>query len=234
MRLAVVLTVYERLEHFHNQLTQLAEQSNKNFDLYICNNSETEIETPLGQTFHYVNKYKMYGRFFLIRDHILPKNYDAILILDDDEILPKNLIDQCHKQFNPTMVKSFWAFETSVDYWFRRRLKGQAEGDYAGTGGHLSPIDLWCIPEVYEAPPQYWIIDDLWLSYCILKHTNYRIRNLEVGIKFVDDEGSNATYKKIRNLKSEFHKEHIIPHRPKKQSYSPTRQAAHRKAQRPR
>ena len=149
----------------------------------------------------------------MIRDHILPKGYDAIFTIDDDETLPVNLIDQCFRQFEQTSVRSFWAFRTFDDYWKRKRIRGSETGDYAGTGGMLSPAELWDIKQIYEAPEQYWIIDDLWLTHCILKYSSYAIKPLNVSMGFIQSEGTKATYKKIKPLKSEFHREYIIPYR---------------------
>jgi len=212
-RLAVVLTLYDRLEYLDRQILELSAQNNQDFDLYICNNSDQDISFPGARIYNYSNKYKMYGRFYLIRDHIATGDYDMVLLVDDDEIFPPTLIDQCYEQFDENVVKSFWGFQTYRDYWIRDRLRGDRKGDYAGTGGLLSPIALWRIPEVYEAPEEYWIIDDLWLSYCILKHTDYLIMGLNVPITFYPDESKKATYLSIKPLKSEFHREYIIPYR---------------------
>jgi hypothetical protein len=155
----------------------------------------------------------MYSRFYLIREHIASSDYDMVLLVDDDEVFPPSLIEECYRQFDERIVKSFWGFQTYQDYWIRDRLRGDRKGDYAGTGGLLSPIALWRIPEVYQAPEEYWIIDDLWLSYCILRYTDYSIMGLNVQITFYKDEGKKATYLSIKPLKSEFHKEYIIPYR---------------------
>ena len=212
-KLAVILTVYDRLEYLDRQIAELAAQQNINFDLYVCNNSDRDISFPGARIYNYRNQYKMYGRFYLIRDHIVPAGYEMVLLLDDDEVFPPSLIEECYRQFDPTSVKSFWGFQTYKDYWMRARLRGNRKGDYAGTGGLLSPIELWYVPEIYEAPEEYWIIDDLWLSHCILKYTNYSIMGLNVGMSFYPDEGKKATYLSIRPLKSAFHREYIIPYR---------------------
>jgi hypothetical protein len=149
----------------------------------------------------------------MIRDVILPRNYDLILTLDDDQVLPANLVDQCFRQYKPGTIKSFWAFQTFKNYWDRSRLKGSSTGDYSGMGGCLAPAKFWELPEIYEAPKQYWIIDDLWISHCILKYTDYHIMPLNVQIKFIASEGTKATYRKIKPLKTEFHKQYIIPYR---------------------
>lgn len=217
MKLALVLTVFDRLEYLPTQLKQIKNQSRQDFDLFICNNSNQNIDhlkeiIPF-TVVDYANKYKMYSRVFLIRDHIIPRGYDLILTIDDDEILPPNLIDQCFRQYKPGTIKSFWAFETFSNYWDRRRLRGAQTGDYAGTGGMLTPASFWSLQQIYDAPSQYWIIDDLWICHCILKYTKFDIMPLNVKIEFIPEEGKKATYVKIKPLKTEFHKEYIIPYR---------------------
>ena len=213
----MVLTVYNRLEYLDRQISELGAQHNQDFDLYICNNSDQDISFPGAHIYNYRNRHKMYSRFHLIREHIANADYEMVLLLDDDEAFPPSLIDDCYRQFDDSVVKSFWAFQTYRDYWIRDRVRGNLKGDYAGTGGLLSPIGLWRIPEVYEAPEEYWIIDDLWLSYCILRYTDYSIMGLNVPITFYPDEGKKATYLSIKPLKSAFHKEYIIPYRKAKQ-----------------
>ena len=225
MRLAVLLTVYERLDYLPDQLNQLKNQTNKNFDLFICNNSNNSVKElqeiiPFTEVM-YKNKYSIFGRIFMIRDYLLPEDYDAIFTIDDDETLPRNLIEQCFKQFDPKAIRSFWAFETYKDYWDRRRLKGSQTGDYAGTGGMLASTDFWRLDAIYEAPEEYWIIDDLWISHCALKHTDYVIKPLNVSMGFIPNEGTKATYRKIRPLKTQFHRKHIIPYRKNSKGASP-------------
>lgn len=217
MRLAVLLTVYERLPYFPEQLKQLKAQTNQDFDLWVCNNSPEDIgHHGLVYPFRYVdyhNESSIFGRIFMIRDFLLAEGYDAILTLDDDEVLPVNLIDQCFRQFEPDAIKSFWAFETSTDYWTRRRLKGAETGDYAGMGGCLTPAEFWSLPAIYSVPEHFQIIDDLWISHCALKYTDYKIKPLNVAIKFISSEGTKATYKKIRPLKTAFHRDYIMPYK---------------------
>jgi glycosyltransferase involved in cell wall biosynthesis len=217
MRLAVVLTIYDRLEVLPEQLKQLANQSDKDFDLWICNNSTKNIEHLKKiidfESVTYANKYIFFGRIFMIRDHILPKGYDAIFTIDDDETLPANLIDQCKRQFHPNAIRSFWAFKTYDDYWKRKRLKGSQTGDYAGMGGCLTPAKFWRLEAIYEAPEECWMVDDLWISHCVLKHTNYAIKSLNVSMSFIPSEGKKATYRKIKPFKSEIHEKYIKPYR---------------------
>jgi glycosyltransferase involved in cell wall biosynthesis len=208
-RLAVFITVYNRLEYLHNQLEQLAAQNNKKFTLYIVNNSDADIDVPQAEhVFNMRNEKSIYGRFFAIQE--VHKRHEIILNLDDDEILPMVLTNHAYRQYSSEAIKSFWAFQLADDYWTRRRLRGTEIGHYAGAGGLLAPSELFALPELYQAPKEYWIIDDLWLSHCIHAYTDYEIRSFNVPIKFIED--NKATYRSIKQLKSDFTKEYILPY----------------------
>jgi hypothetical protein len=47
------------------------------------------------------------------------------------------------------------------------------------------------------------------MSHVILAYTNYKIRYFPVPVRFLDDD--KATYKKIRQKKSDMAKKYLIP-----------------------
>jgi glycosyltransferase involved in cell wall biosynthesis len=208
-RLAVFITIYNRLNNLDAQLEQLANQNNNKFTLYVVNNSDKKIKIPEAEhVFDMHNKKSIYGRFFAIRD--VRQHHEIILNLDDDEIFPAVMVDYAYRQYSSSAIKSFWSFEIAGDYWTRRRLRGDQVGHYAGAGGLLAPSEFFSLPELYQAPKRYWIIDDLWLSHCVHKYTDYVIRPFNVPIKFIED--NKATYRSIKQLKSDFTKEYILPY----------------------
>ena len=212
-RLAVFLTVYDRLDNLDRTVAELKEQLNKDFDLYVVNNSKVNISKLIDYPCTIINqgnKWKMYGRFFAVRDVLRSKQHEIIAFLDDDIAIPRNYTDYCYRQFDPGAVKSFWAFRIYKDYWDRKKLKGNEFGHYAGAGGLLAPSELFSVPQLYDCPKEYWIIDDLWMSHCIAAYTDYPIRIFNVDVKLLDDR--KATYLKIKPLKSEFTKEFILPY----------------------
>ena len=212
--LAVFLTVFNRLENLQQTLDSMRGQTNKNFDFYIVNNSDRDIMELIdipATVLDMKNKYSIYGRYFAVRDVLKKFRYDIIAFIDDDERIPSNYADYCHRQFEPTAVKSFWAFEIADDYWNRKKLNGQRKGHYAGAGGLLAPSELFDVPQLYQCPPEHWIMDDIWLSHVVLAYTNYDIKIFNVNIKFIEDQ--KATYKNIKPLKSEMAKKYILPYK---------------------
>jgi len=207
--LAVFLTVYNRLEYLDDQLEQLKNQNNKNFNLYIVNNSDTDLDVPQAEhVFNMRNEKSIYGRFFAIQE--VHKNHEIILNVDDDEIFPQVLTEYAYRQYSTEAIKSFWAFRISGDYWTRRKLSGSELGHYAGAGGLLAPSEFFTVPELYQAPEEYWIIDDLWMSHCVHAYTDYVIKPFNVPVKFIEDK--KATYRSIKQLKSDFTREYILPY----------------------
>lgn len=210
-KLAVFLTVYDRFENLQQTLRSLHNQLNKDFDLFIINNSDRDIESLVNiecQIINMRNEYNIYGRFFAVRD-VLWHGYEIIAFIDDDIIIPPTYTKLCYVHYEPEYIKSFWAFEVATDYWVRKKLHGARNGHYAGAGGLLAPAEFFKTPELYECPPTYWIMDDIWMSHVILAYTNYKIRYFPVPVRFLDDD--KATYKKIRQQKSDMAKKYLIP-----------------------
>ena len=212
-KLAVFFTVYNRFENLERSINLFKMQTDKRFDLFIVNNSNRNIDSLVDidcEIIDMKNKYKHYGRYLAVRE-ILDRGYEMIAFLDDDIIISSKYISDCYRNFEPQYVKSFWAFEIATDYWVRKKLRGSTNGHYCGGGGLLAPVDLFQVPQLYECPEEYWILDDLWMSHVILAYTDYKIRFFPTPAKLLDDH--KATYKKIKPLKSEFTKQYILPYK---------------------
>jgi len=211
-KLAVFLTIYDRFENLAQTIRMFHNQLNKDFDLFIVNNSDKDVRGLINiecEIINMHNKYNIYGRFFAVRD-VLDRGYEMIAFLDDDIVIPPTYTKLCYMHFEPQYVKSFWAFELATDYWVRKKLTGTRNGHYAGAGGLLAPAEFFREPELYECPPAYWIMDDIWMSHVVLAHTDYKIRFLPIPVRFLDDD--KATYKKIRQQKSDMARKYILPY----------------------
>jgi len=153
-KVAVILCVFVRLENLEMTLNKIKDQTNKDFDFYICDNSNKEQKviglikkhTPnLGVNLSiksYKNEFKQFSRFLLARD-LAEDGYEKIIFFDDDEILPLTFIDECLTQYEPGTVKTFWAHKINKIYKKKIKLKNDEIGNYAGTGGLICDSSIF-------------------------------------------------------------------------------------------
>lgn len=217
--LAVILSTYQRLENLKKTYKDLTKQTNKNFDLYICDNSSNDphlLNTTKKNSKNfdynvfikeYNNKYSIFGRFFLANE-LAQQKYKMIVFIDDDQIIPESFIDDCYNQYEDDIVKSFYAHFIEGDYWKKQEINSYEEANYAGGGGLLCNAEIFLDDQFFKCPEQYYILDDLWLSYYILKMTDFKIKKLNTPIKFIVDD--KATAKGLKAMKREFSDKYII------------------------
>jgi len=215
---AVILCVYIRLENLSNTLSSLEKQSNKDFDIYISNNTNGRHNRKINEValkrlngfnfkiFEHSNEHKQFSRFFIARD-LAKEGYERIIFIDDDEIIPSTFVQECNDQYDPQLLKSFYGHIVEDNYWKKRKLIPGEYGNYAGTGGLVCSAKLFLDDKFFECPEKYYIIDDLWLSYFVLKHTDYKIQLLDTKIEFIKD--GKATAVGLTDVKQSFYKDFI-------------------------
>jgi glycosyltransferase involved in cell wall biosynthesis len=212
------MCTYIRFENLSGTLDCINNQTNKDFDFYIVDNSNQnekllkyldKFKGNLNISVHnYLNEFKQFARFLLARD-LAEQGYKKIIFIDDDEIIPNTFIQECHKQYEKKYIKSFWAHKINLKYKKKIKIEGDELGNYAGTGGLVCDAKLFLNEDFFDCPEEYWIIDDLWLSYYVLKFTEYKIKELKININFIKD--TKATLLGIGDLKQKFSEEFIIP-----------------------
>jgi hypothetical protein len=217
---AVIFLTYRRLEYFSRTAECLINQTNKDFDFYISNNSDRSdkliglVKKFLGKTDiniyikNYHNEFKPFSRFIMAQDLALD-GYEKIIFIDDDEIFSPQFIQDCYDQYEEDSVKTFWGHKIEKVYKRKVKLEGDELGNYAGPGGLVCSSNVFLGEELFQCPEQYWIVDDLWLSYYLLKFTDYNIKTLKTNINFIKDD--KATFLTLGNLKQEFSDEFILP-----------------------
>jgi hypothetical protein len=218
-QLAVILTTYKRLENLPGTYKSLSNQTNIDFDLYICDNSDNDphlLNTTKKNVNNfkynvfikeYNNKYSIFSRFFLAKD-LAEKGYTKIVFIDDDQIIPESFVQDCYDQYEENTVKSFYAHFIEGDYWKKYEVNYYEDANYAGGGGLLCNAKLFLEEDFLKCPEEYYILDDLWLSYYVLKHTDYKIKKLNTHIKFIVD--NKATAKGLKSAKREFSDKYIL------------------------
>ena len=217
---ALIMCTYIRLENMPKIIQRLQNQTNKQFDFYISNNCENKDNKLIGyfnkygEDFgtnifikNYENKYKQFSRFYLARD-LAKEGYEKVIFVDDDEALPSTFIQDCYDQYDQQYIKSFYAHNIQNDYWKKIRLTRGEIGNYAGTGGLICSAEVFLDDRLFECPEEYYIIDDLWFSYYILKYTQYQITLLDTNIQFIKDD--KGTFVNLKDLKRRFSTDYIL------------------------
>lgn len=212
------MCTFRRLKNLKRTIEYIKNQTNKDFDFYIVDNSGQNdkllnIINKFGKDINikvhiYNNEFKQFSRFILARD-LAEQGYEKIVFIDDDEIIPNTFIQECHDQYDPNSVKTFWAHKVEKTYKRKIKLENNELGNYAGTGGMICSSSLFLNDDFFDCPEEYWIIDDLWLSFYILKFTDLTIKELKTNIKFIKDD--LATFLTLKELKQKFSEEFIIP-----------------------
>lgn len=217
---ALILLTYRRLEYFTETVKCINNQTNKDFDLYISNNSCQEekllkgVRKRLGNSGlnvyvkNYYNQFKAFSRF-LVAEELAHEGYEKIIFIDDDEILPDTFIQDCHDQYEGDAFKSFYAHIIKDNYWHKEKLNPDQLGNYAGTGGLICPAKFFLDEYFFSCPEEFYIIDDLWLSYYILMYTDYKIKLLKTDIEFIRD--LKATSIGLKEVKHNFGLDFLVP-----------------------
>jgi hypothetical protein len=94
------------------------------------------------------------------------------------------------------------------DYWKKIRLKPGQYGNYAGGGGLMCNAELFLHDAFFSCPKEYYILDDLWISYFAKEIAGYQIKLLDTDIRFIHDH--HATAKTLTKEKQIFTDKYIL------------------------
>jgi hypothetical protein len=218
-KMAIIMCTYKRFKNLESTYKNLSEQKNKDFDFYICensNNSSVVLKVTKKSLSiinfnlcieEYNNKYSIFGRFYMAKE-LAKSGYEYIVFIDDDQVIPNSFVQDCYNQYEEGSVKSFYAHMILGDYWKKEMLDNKEEGNYVGGGGLLCSSKIFLEDKLFDCPEKYWILDDLWFSYYISNFTNYKMKRLNTPISFIKD--NLATAKALKKEKREFSNKYIL------------------------
>lgn len=219
-KVALILCIYRRLENLSSTMISINRQTNSNFDLYVSNNTNGMMDRKISsivqnnilknnyKIYNHYNQHKQFSRFLIARD-LASDGYEKIIFIDDDEIIPLSFIQDCIDQYEDNVLKSFYAHKiVDNNYWRKEKLKPGEYGHYAGTGGLICSSKLFLDEKFFDCPEEYYIIDDLWLSYYCVKVLGYKIKLLQTNIEFIKDTKATAAF--LRKEKQEFTLKYLI------------------------
>ena len=216
---AVIMCTYLRYKNLPKTYNSLNEQTNFDFDFYISDNSNDDphILNTTNKFAQYINynifikqyknKYSIFSRFMLAKD-LAQEGYKKIIFIDDDQKIPLTFIQDCYDQYEDRVIKSFYAHDIIDDYWKKQPLKGSASGNYAGGGGLMCNSELFLHKDFFTCPEEYYILDDLWISYFGKQVAGYDIKLLKTDIRFIHDD--YATAKNLVEEKQRFTDKYIL------------------------
>lgn len=216
---ALIMCTYLRYKNLPQTYKDLNNQTNLDFDFYICDNTNRDKHilntTRKNEPYfkynvfvkEYFNKYSIFARFMLARD-LAKEGYTKIIFIDDDERIPTTFIQDCYDQYEDKVIKSFYAHNIVDDYWSKAILKKKEYGNYAGGGGLLCNAEIFLHKDFFKCPKKYYILDDLWFSYFAKEIAGYDIMLLDTDIRFIRDE--YATAKNLVDEKQKFTDKYIL------------------------
>jgi glycosyltransferase involved in cell wall biosynthesis len=197
----VCLLVYRRLEYLDAQIEQLSNQTYKDFNLFIWNNSKESLKKyDTDFPIHVFGNNRNDG--FQARLWAATKGTaDTLLFLDDDLDMRPHMIE-CYRDFydywgGEAVVGGHTKYFMKEEYWVRTKRPPRPESrvDYIGPGGMILPRALLNKePSLQDMPDFCKFADDLYLSYCARKH-GYDLRWCPKYYKFIiDDKASFGDY----------------------------------------
>jgi hypothetical protein len=216
---ALIMCTYLRYKNLPKTYQDLNMQTNLDFDFYISDNSNGDphilnTTKKFLQSFKYnifiqedYNKNSIFSRFILAKN-LAEQGYKKIIFIDDDQRIPQSFIQDCYDQYEDKVVKSFYAHDIINDYWKKIRLKPGQYGNYAGGGGLMCNAELFLHDAFFSCPKEYYILDDLWISYFAKEIAGYQIKLLDTDIRFIHDH--HATAKALTKEKQIFTDKYIL------------------------
>jgi hypothetical protein len=220
--LPVVMCLYKRVNLLKNTIECLNKQKDKNFCLYIWNNSPTTESDLINMINQYRPKFNVFGytsdenvggigRFYLTRQINKEKHIKYVIFVDDDELFEDNFI---------SYLRSVAKEKCSWNYYGKKFIKGcpyiylDKNGayddklndknkvhvnygetyDYGGTGGMIIDSSLFDDDEFYYSfPKEYILVEDLWMSFYGNLFKGYNFYKARIDIKLIKDDKNTCT-----------------------------------------
>ena|GEM_PF-1669149 len=214
---AVVMCVWNRIDRTTNLLRGLAESKGVRADVYLWNNSadaaagltEDLLSCPdaLPRVTLATSELNIggFGRFHWARS--LAKDYRSVVFIDDDQLVDPFSLKALVDEWMPHTLRSVWAYKfgNRFDYWYRTQVGPGDRAMYAGTGGMVADSTIFCDEGLFDCPPRYWFIEDLWLSHYAETVRGWPIFRSEAEIGMLLD--GKDQYHSLVHAKNEFYRE---------------------------
>lgn len=210
--IGVYICVYNRLQNIPVMLKQLDQQTFKKFDLYILNNNIFEKEKveqlvkenkgSLGITIKHMD----YNTGPMIR-FVEARNstYPYVVFLDDDEDFGCEMMETFNKEKSQKTLSARVASNFDDKIHVRTRIRPGENAKYLGPGGMIADASIFRNEDFWkEWKPEFYVIDDCWLSY-FAKKIGFRLISSKAVIMLRNSEMTSMLKNEtIRSLKQIF------------------------------
>lgn len=212
MNVTVVLLTWKRLSHLKRTLAMLAGQTYKKFDVHITNANleHSHIVDRLAKNFsHRLNISVTHDgndiyafRRFTVGKRLAEKGTEVILFIDDDVTFPSTYIETALKHYEPETYQSgfSWLFyNKGKDYYkYRKRVFDNVQKiHYCGTGVSMIDAKIFLEKDLFKAPQEAYLVEDLWLSYFAQHVMKWNLRYFPIPNVVIGGGDNVALYKKI-------------------------------------
>jgi hypothetical protein len=158
----------------------------------------TQLNLPLNvlriELTHWSNVHYGFERFYYVRDHLVSKGVNYVVIIDDDQQFTNQWVEQLYLKRKPkryiTWYGRYWN-TTPESYWkgsvldysdcIQHKKAHIKYFQYGGTGGCIidtqifsTESELWTLPKLPDELSVF-NIEDLWLSFVSTHKYNWKI-----------------------------------------------------------
>lgn len=197
----IVMCCWKRVANLEKQFENLNNQTvAKRIIFHLVNNNSTnqellqqmvhtQINLPLNvlriELTHWSNAHNCFERFYYIRDHLVSKGVDYVVMIDDDQLFTNQWVEQLYLKRKPkrfiTWYGRRWKTTKPESYWtgsevthsdcIQHKKAHIKHFQYGGPGGCIIDTQmfaqeskLWELPELSPGLSVF-TMDDVWLSF---------------------------------------------------------------------
>lgn len=209
----VMMCVWRRPHLLQRTIDQLAGQFHVQPRLYLWNNNrllQEEIDRTIAENrhrlpievHHHHFNIGCFGRFM----HAQPllEQFPFFVIIDDDQQFDDDFLWKLWNDRIPGGVAASYArgFIRNEQYWERRDLEFGEKANYTGPGGMIIDARLLADPRLLQCPEEYWMCDDIWISYLLDHLIGAPMKRSSAVVKMTDIP--NDTFHSLRQTKVDF------------------------------
>jgi hypothetical protein len=213
-KVSVILLTWKRLYDFERMLIGLANQTYKDFNVYVSNSNEEQhflVERLVAKFNNHLNieasldsnDFFAFRRFYVAKK-LAETGSDIILFIDDDVVISDTYIEEAISQYEPKTYKSAyaWKFDDGVQEYMTDRTRMFSVNDkihYCGTSTAMVDASVFLDPQFFEVDPMAYMVDDLWLSYYADHVLGWKLQYMHINKLHIGGNDYVALFKTFLN-----------------------------------